>query len=567
MSLAMYASEFNSDENNNPIQKKRENMRNKTLKRRENTKSKYNHSNAIISTNLLKSTSMIEGDIYLLQGHNYFSLNKNNEAIHSYKKALEIFKKNKDKLNTSKTHVSLSKLYFHTRFFNKSLSHLRTVINNIENIHDKILVITVYQLMGDIYSKLFLYEESRNSYLSAIDLVIKTHSLNHSFTSNIYYKYSKNEMKLNNIKEANLYTKKGLNICNIEQDSDCIIKFKLLQSAILLCSELYNQSLDKLDEVEVIIDKEHNLYPKMLLQKFKIYYLKNDIEKIDSIVNIIIKLNEKSLFEKVDYEETLYQYYSLKKDTNNAFIHLEKYHDTYKNEYKKDLLNRISELKTVLDFEVELQKNNSLKEINLQNKLVIKQQNKINEWQKIAIVAILITLIFSIFIVARSIKTKKEIRKMANVDSLTQLKNRRAISEIGKKLYNSKKKFSVILFDIDHFKNINDTYGHQAGDEVLKVISTVSTSSLRDSDHLGRYGGEEFIIFVENADIKKAKEIAERVRSDIENINYDDLEEGLKITASFGVSTYIENIGLKDIIAEADKNLYLSKDEGRNKVN
>ena len=152
----------------------------------ENTKSNYNHSNAIISTNLLKSTSLIEGDIYLLQGHNYFSLNKNNEAIHSYKKALEIFKKNKDKLNTSKTHVSLSKLYFHTRFFNKSLSHLRTVINNIENIHDKILVITVYQLMGDIYSKLFLYEESRNSYLSAIDLVNKTHSLNHSFTSNIY---------------------------------------------------------------------------------------------------------------------------------------------------------------------------------------------------------------------------------------------------------------------------------------------------------------------------------------------------------------------------------------------
>jgi diguanylate cyclase (GGDEF)-like protein len=532
----------------------------------ESSKGNYKHSNVIISNNLLNKDYAIKGFVYKLQGKNYFLLKENKKSINSYEKALGIFKKSKNDLNISKTHIALSEIYFELGFFNKSLVNLRIVIDNIKNINDKDLIITVYQLLGDIYSELFLYEEAKTAYQSAIDLINKTHSLNYSFISEIYYKYSKNEIKLNNILEANKYTKKGLNICNIEKDSNCIVKFKILESGILLCNQLFLESLRSINEAALLVDEEHVLYPKILLQKFKINFLKKDILELDKLMILISHLNANQFVDEVVYQETLYQYYSLKGDKDNAFIHLEKYHNIYKNKYKADVLNRISELKTVLDFEVELQKNNSLEKINSQNELVIKQQYNINKWQRVAIIAILISLAFSIFFAIRNVKIKREIKKMADIDSLTQLKNRRAIAEISKKLYCDKNEFAVILFDIDHFKRVNDTFGHQAGDEVLKQISDVSSKALRDTDHLARYGGEEFIIFLPSCKIERAKEIAERVRLDIENINYDNLEEGLKITSSFGVSVYDAKLGLKDIIAEADNKLYVSKDNGRNKV-
>lgn len=150
----------------------------------------------------------------------------------------------------------------------------------------------------------------------------------------------------------------------------------------------------------------------------------------------------------------------------------------------------------------------------------------------------------------------KKYKKEIYIDSLTKLKNRRAIENISD--YDS-----IIIGDIDYFKNINDTYGHLKGDEVLIAISEVLNSYVRETDIVCRWGGEEFVIVLKNCSnedaYKKALVLKEKVAQLKEKF-------GFEITMSFGVSNYLFEKPVKKAIDEADKALYKSKQNGRNRV-
>ena len=123
--------------------------------------------------------------------------------------------------------------------------------------------------------------------------------------------------------------------------------------------------------------------------------------------------------------------------------------------------------------------------------------------------------------------------------------------------------FCIILIDIDHFKVFNDKYGHIKGDEILIALSSTISKSARKADTFARWGGEEFIILLENTTIKKAELISENFRKLIENIKLDDIE---KITASFGVAQFGDKDDENSILKRADKALYEAKESGRNIV-
>jgi diguanylate cyclase (GGDEF)-like protein len=125
------------------------------------------------------------------------------------------------------------------------------------------------------------------------------------------------------------------------------------------------------------------------------------------------------------------------------------------------------------------------------------------------------------------------------------------------------KKFSVIMFDVDFFKKINDTFGHEKGDEVLFEIAEIVKKELRNVDLIFRYGGEEFIIILPETDLKKAVEIAERIKKRIENHKF---LINRKITVSMGVTEYKKGENKKDLIKRVDNYLYEAKRTGRNKV-
>ncbi len=171
----------------------------------------------------------------------------------------------------------------------------------------------------------------------------------------------------------------------------------------------------------------------------------------------------------------------------------------------------------------------------------------------------------------RDITTRKQqeekIRLLAEADSLTNIYNRRMLlhfleAEINKaKRYS--KEFSLIMLDIDHFKTVNDTYGHDVGDYVLKATVNVIKRNIRKADIFARYGGEEFMIVQPETTIERAKVYAEKIRTIIEQNNFDKVK---KITISIGVTMFNKNDTIESITKRVDDALYRAKDNGRNRV-
>ncbi|MEE7624699.1 GGDEF domain-containing protein [Methylobacter sp. Wu8] len=160
--------------------------------------------------------------------------------------------------------------------------------------------------------------------------------------------------------------------------------------------------------------------------------------------------------------------------------------------------------------------------------------------------------------------------KMAYTDPLTQTHNRASFNDsISREMslaVRNAKNLSVIFFDIDHFKTINDTYGHDCGDTTLALSAKWIKENLRDSDIVFRYGGEEFVILLSDTDAHGAELLAERIRASIEHHTIAYGMEAVKITASLGVSTLRENDTIESFIKRADDAMYTAKKRGRNQV-
>lgn len=177
-----------------------------------------------------------------------------------------------------------------------------------------------------------------------------------------------------------------------------------------------------------------------------------------------------------------------------------------------------------------------------------------------------------------------ELEKRSFRDNLTGLLNRNSLEEIGPTLVDmerrEKKNCSVLMLDFDHFKRVNDQYGHVIGDHALQAMANILSKAVRSSDTVFRYGGEEFIVFLPNTSLKEAELVAEKIRVQVENAcivakKEDDSFVNLNATISIGCVEIgqvekKENLSTKDalfeMIKKADTALYKSKTSGRNKV-
>lgn len=152
-------------------------------------------------------------------------------------------------------------------------------------------------------------------------------------------------------------------------------------------------------------------------------------------------------------------------------------------------------------------------------------------------------------------------------DGLSGLLNRRTWYEKSEKIFLFANNVSFIMLDIDHFKNINDTYGHDTGDVVIQRISEILLQQTRNSDIVGRLGGEEFGIILMNSELEDVLEIAQRIRKSVEEKEIIHSENIIKVTVSIGIALKNENIeNFKNLIKLGDVNLYKAKQTGRNKI-
>ncbi|AFL68867.1 sensor domain-containing diguanylate cyclase [Sulfurospirillum barnesii] len=163
--------------------------------------------------------------------------------------------------------------------------------------------------------------------------------------------------------------------------------------------------------------------------------------------------------------------------------------------------------------------------------------------------------------------TQTALEHSSTTDQLTALANRRKVEEyLEQKIEESKRGafFSIIMIDIDHFKNINDTYGHAIGDHVLIHTARLMSASIRESDMLGRWGGEEFLLILPNTPLDGALRIAEHIRATLHQHTFEHYPEFLSM--SLGVATHQPNDTSKTILKRADNALYKAKNGGRNQV-
>lgn len=160
---------------------------------------------------------------------------------------------------------------------------------------------------------------------------------------------------------------------------------------------------------------------------------------------------------------------------------------------------------------------------------------------------------------------KEKYRRLSTIDALTRVLNRHGIEQYIELQRQKSQAISIILIDLDHFKRINDQLGHHIGDRVLQTVGDILANETRDSDGLGRWGGEEFVLVCPNTPLPAAVELAEKLRCRIKETIFIP-EAPLSVTASFGVAVRQVDQTFEDVFMQADNALYLAKNRGRNCV-
>ncbi len=161
----------------------------------------------------------------------------------------------------------------------------------------------------------------------------------------------------------------------------------------------------------------------------------------------------------------------------------------------------------------------------------------------------------------------RALRAMSRTDPLTSVANRLRLDEVFVKEIDRAMRhgrpFAIIILDLDHFKDVNDTHGHQVGDEVLKTAARLVDDLIRETDVLGRWGGEEFLVVSPETDLARALDLAERIRRGIEDYSF---EVAGRVTASLGVAAFQTGDTTESLLSRADTALYQAKHLGRNRV-
>jgi diguanylate cyclase (GGDEF)-like protein len=164
----------------------------------------------------------------------------------------------------------------------------------------------------------------------------------------------------------------------------------------------------------------------------------------------------------------------------------------------------------------------------------------------------------------------ERIGQLAIRDELTGIYNRRHLTDelarVRSRAERLGTRFSVLLIDIDHFKSINDSFGHAAGDAVLKHLAAVAPGAIREVDIFGRYGGEEFLFILPGTELAGAAVCAERLRARIESSAFPGFPAGRRVTATIGAASHTKGEGIAALLARADEALYSGKGAGRNRV-
>jgi diguanylate cyclase (GGDEF)-like protein len=297
------------------------------------------------------------------------------------------------------------------------------------------------------------------------------------------------------------------------------------------------------------------------------------ISWLEKTISLRDRISKKQLF-LPDFSEVnfiLAKSFASLGDFKQAFEYKEKYILGGYRYFDETRIEKIEELNKIYETDHKIKQNELLTNQNKIKRLRIldAENKKFTQQRNIAILTVTVFIFF--ILLMKQIKVRKKLTHLAKIDSLTGLYNRRTLFEEGTKAVETaiieKQSLSVILLDIDFFKNINDTYGHDIGDEVIKIIAQLGNETMRSRDVFARLGGEEFTGVLPGVGCAEAKAIAERLREKIASIDLSVLKLKEPVTASIGVAC-LDQVApnFDDLLNAADLAMYFAKANGRNRV-
>lgn len=414
-----------------------------------------------------------------------------------------------------------------------------------------------YEYLGNMYFILEDYETALKYYNKAVHIPVKNQTDNALAKYGTYINRSESYIQLKNYekaKECSLETEKI--IPYLPENIAVGVKVFRYKNLLLLESrknnfekaqEYYNLCLEYLKEDKGSAFLNGSMYVE--IAHCEMLYLQGKYDEAIEKLNILLK---KDLEEEWGFDTSIYfMLLELYKKTDQS----EKYFETGKNIYRAEKKFNDNLKKDYIEF--------------VKNSYILDQMKKHERITKIKIISLGgFAFLAFISIIMGAFQIKKLNRKNFT-DALTLVYNRKYMDFLIEKPLKKPINAAIVMIDIDHFKNYNDYYGHPAGDIVIKKTADILKKSLRKDDIVIRYGGEEFLLILKNADSEIFKDIYKRIAKNLkdENIPHEKSPVSDRVTISVGVcfKHFEKTLNLKESIKEADKALYISKENGRNR--
>lgn len=477
-------------------------------------------------------------EIYKLKGMAFIKLNLYDLADESFKKAYAYAIQNDFTYEKCSSMLEWSKLQI---LIGRRPEAIKLLVESIEICNNKELNI----LLKESYHTLYTIYKDMNMAHMALSYLEK-----YILIDDVMYDYEQNQLMAK------------MNFKHKKREAD---QYKSLYDKTELLSSIGQKIISNLniDAIIDIIDEEIN---KLIVSDYfgiVVYDQEKDTAKYYFVGEDLV------IQEALNYTETgnnTFGSYCIKNKTDIIIGNADK-------EYKKYIDNEI------IEFGVAQNKGKSTMNSLIYTPMIINdkvvglmtvQNKEENSYDQNDLHTLKILANYSAIAIENAMNYKK-VEEMATYDNLTKFLTKFEITRLGEIIYDKHKsnnlKFSVTMIDIDNFKNVNDTYGHVIGDKALSMVADTISKCIRNTDYIGRYGGDEFLLICPGLGESEAVDVAERIRSTVENRIFNI--EGIKIsvTLSLGVREYRNtDKTFMDVVKSADKNLYCAKDCNRNLV-
>lgn len=474
------------------------------------------------------------GSIYIAVGQSQYVHGQLRKSLSNLQKAYNIFNDLNDETNLSYVLNSLANLYTELNDVDSAITYLKQAVNISRKHNDILSVSIILHNLGNSYIKKkqfdLAYEVLSESLQISIDIDDQI--------GIIWAKQSIAEvyLKQNNSKSALVLFKETSRV--FEETGD---ERKLFQALLGLFDASYQ--LNAYDDAQHALDKIFAMLDK----------LNSDVYRAEYSQRVAFLANAQGHYQKA-YKELLS--YTQQIDALN----------------EKEKKQNVQNLKVRFETELKENRNKRLeKENELQQLKIDKQNNEKILWVVILFFAFIMIIGIAILLRRRT-KSRNAFKHMAMRDHLTKSPNRRSILQNSENLLikakQEKLSMAVCIADLDYFKKINDEFGHDVGDEVLKSFANACESVLRKQDYFGRYGGEEWLFSLIDVNSTDIKLIFERIHNHLNTLTINGFPKDKSINFSLGISYFNakNDASLQSLITKADQNLYKAKAGGRNQA-